>query len=282
VNADARRKASLKAQSVNTFGKNYPNEYQTPTIQRNVKGFEKGDQMHHRAILSVFEPFFSGLNGTEKIAMVDELASMGVFTGNNPRNFTAIPSISDHQGGGGIHGLAEKYGIQIKGDNVRGTGKLRADNGELMPAANDFFEKIRNSTYDERIQALPDFINYGQDELDRILRDDLGFDVPTRQEQIAEYNRLVNKEHEEIVTQSLRQQVDQALEGKGLPRSGDRRAGAAIEALLALPDAHSGLLRRQALDGDINTSDQGKAVTVIADKVYMNKAINGNGKNGKH
>jgi len=39
---------------------------------------------------------------------------------------------------------------------------------------------------------------------------------------------------------------------------------------------------RQALDGDINTSDQGKAVTVIADKVYMNKAINGNGKNGKH
>jgi len=84
------------------------------------------------------------------------------------------------------------------------------------------------------------------------------------------------------VTQSLRQQVDQALEGKGLPRSGDRRAGAAIEALLALPDAHSGLLRRQALDGDINTSDQGKAVTVIADKVYMNKAINGNGKNGKH
>ena len=34
--------------------------------------------------------------------------------------------------------------------------------------------------------------------------------------------------------------------------------------------------------GEVNTSDQGKAVTVIADKVYMNKAINGNGKNGKH
>ena len=33
--------------------------------------------------------------------------------------------------------------------------------------------------------------------------------------------------------------------------------------------------------GEVNTSDQGKAVTVIADKVYMNKAINGNG-NGKH
>jgi len=39
---------------------------------------------------------------------------------------------------------------------------------------------------------------------------------------------------------------------------------------------------RQALQGDVNTSGQGKAVTVIADKVYMNKAINGNGKNGKH
>ncbi len=34
--------------------------------------------------------------------------------------------------------------------------------------------------------------------------------------------------------------------------------------------------------GEVSTSDQGKAVTVIADKVYMNKAINGNGKNGRN
>jgi len=38
---------------------------------------------------------------------------------------------------------------------------------------------------------------------------------------------------------------------------------------------------RQAIDGDINTSDQGKAVNIFADTVLMEKGINGNGKNGK-
>ena len=37
---------------------------------------------------------------------------------------------------------------------------------------------------------------------------------------------------------------------------------------------------RQAIDGDINTSDQGKAVNIFADTVLMQKGINGNGKNG--
>ena len=38
---------------------------------------------------------------------------------------------------------------------------------------------------------------------------------------------------------------------------------------------------RQAIDGDINTSDEGKAVNIFADTVLMEKGINGNGKNGK-
>ena len=39
---------------------------------------------------------------------------------------------------------------------------------------------------------------------------------------------------------------------------------------------------RQAIDGDINTSDQGKAVNIFADTVLMEKGINGNGRNGKN
>ena len=39
---------------------------------------------------------------------------------------------------------------------------------------------------------------------------------------------------------------------------------------------------RQAIDGNINTSDQGKAVNIFADTVLMEKGINGNGKNGKN
>tara|TARA_R100000908_G_C3713209_1_gene118979 strand:- start:24 stop:749 length:726 start_codon:yes stop_codon:yes gene_type:complete len=38
---------------------------------------------------------------------------------------------------------------------------------------------------------------------------------------------------------------------------------------------------RQAIDGNINTSDQGKAVNIFADTVLMEKGINGTGKNGK-
>ncbi len=34
--------------------------------------------------------------------------------------------------------------------------------------------------------------------------------------------------------------------------------------------------------GEVNTSDRGKSVNIYADKVIMEKGINGNGKNGKH
>ena len=70
MDADAKRLNSIKAQSQNLFGKNFPQEYQTPSIQRNVKGFNLGDDLHHRAILSVYEPFFSGLDETSTLAMV--------------------------------------------------------------------------------------------------------------------------------------------------------------------------------------------------------------------
>ena len=232
MDANSKRQESIKAQSINSFGKNYPQDYQTPTIQRNVKGFKRGDDLHHRAIVTVFEPFFSGLSNNEKLAMVDELASMGVFTGNNPRNFTAMSDSSDHQGG--IHVRAADYGIQLKGDDLRAKGREVSNDGKLMPGANAFFDKIRNSSYDERIQALPLFLEYGQDELDHILRDEMGYEVPTRQEQQAVYRDLVNQEHTAVVTEHLRNEVDKMIAGKGLPRTGQKRAGAQIDALLQL------------------------------------------------
>ena len=231
MDPEVRRLNSIKAQSVNPFGKDYPQDYQTPRIQRNVKGFTSGDDLHHRAILSVYEPFFSGLTANETLAMVDELASMGVFTGNNPKNFTAMSNKADHQGG--IHIKAADYGIQLKGDDLRAKGREIATNGEVMPSANAFFDKIRNASFNEKVAALPMFVEYGQDELDRILRDDMGYEVPTRQEQQQVYRQLVDKEHKQIVKEAVDRKVESMIDSS-LPRTGKRRAGAKIDALLSL------------------------------------------------
>jgi hypothetical protein len=240
VNADEQRRlSSIKAQSGNLFGKNFPMGYQTPTIQRNVKNFSQGDDLHHRAILSVYEPFFSGLNQTDTVAMIDTLASYGVFTGNNPLNFTAMKNKEDHQGG--IHRYAADYGIQLKGDDLRIKGLEEAidpetgkKTGQLMPSSGMFLDKIRNSSFDERVAALPDFIKYGQDELDRHLRDDLGYDVPSRKEQVALYNQLVEKEHQAVIAESIKRSINSKLDSQRLPKTGDKRALAAIDILRAL------------------------------------------------
>ena len=239
MDANERRLNSIKAQSQNLFGKNFPQDYQTPSIQRNVKGFSPGDDLHHRAILSVYEPFFSGLNKTDTLAMVDELASMGIFTGNNPLNFTSMKSRAEHQGG--IHRFAADFGIQLKGDDLRIKGLEKAvdpksgiETGQLMPSSGAFLDKIRNSSFEERVAILPDFVKYGQDELDRHLRDDLGYDVPTRQEQIATYKQLIENEHQEIIRESINRKINKTLDSQGLPKSGKKRMEAAIDALISL------------------------------------------------
>ena len=239
MDADEKRLSSIKAQSQNLFGKNFPQDYQTPSIQRNVKGFSLGDDLHHRAILSVYEPFFSGLDERSTLAMVDELASRGVFTGNNPLNFTAMKSKAEHQGG--IHRFAADYGIQLKGDDLRIKGlekvvdpKTGVETGQLMPSSGAFLDKIRNSSFEQRVAALPDFIKYGQDELDRYLREDLGYDVPSRKEQIAVYNQLVEKEHQAIIKENINKQINKKLDSQGLPKTGKKRIEAAIDVILSL------------------------------------------------
>lgn len=185
VNADARRANALQAMSVNPFGKNYPNDVNSPIVKRAVPGSGAGKQMHHRAIVTAYEPFFTGLTANEQLALVEELHSMGVTVGNNPENITAVRA-NEHQGG--IHSRSKNYGLEIKADD------LRAKEG-----TNNFLDKVRNASYDERVAMLPDFVKYGQNEVDRILRDEMGYEIPSRQDQIDSYHSAVNNEHNRIV-----------------------------------------------------------------------------------
>ena len=185
VNADARRANALQAMSVNPFGKNYPNDVNSPIVKRAVPGSGTGTQLHHRAIVTAYEPFFTGLTANEQLALVEELHSMGVTVGNNPENITAVRA-NEHQGG--IHSRSKNYGLEIKADD------LRAKEG-----TNSFLDKVRNASYDERVAMLPDFVEYGQNEVDRILRDEMGYAIPSRQDQIDSYHSAVNNEHNRIV-----------------------------------------------------------------------------------
>ena len=275
VNADVRRADALQAMSVNPFGRNYPNDVNSPIVKRAVPGYSPGNQLHHRAIVSVYEPLFTGLTPNEQLALVEELQSMGVSVGNNPANITAVLA-DDHQGG--IHTRAKNYGFEIKRDD------LRAKEG-----ANAFLDKVRNSSYNERVAMLPDFVEYGQDEVDRMLRDEMGYAIPSRQDQIATYQSAVNNEHQGIVDQYYRNKTaaDMGISSEFNQRdltkllsilaSGEvdptftEKAGDKIRAVLP------GATGTKSID-DFNQDD--KNVTINAENVYMEKAVNGNG-NGK-
>jgi len=197
VNADARRGNALIAMSVNPFGKNYPNSEKSPIVKRAVPEYGPGKQLHHRAIVTVYEPLFTGLSANEQLALIEELHSMGVTVGNNPTNITAVRA-NEHQGG--IHSRSKDYGFEIKRDD------LRAKEG-----GNAFLEKVRNSSYDQRVAMLPDFIKYGQDEVDRILSEEMGYSIPSRQQQMDSYRAAVDNEHQNIVDQYYKNEKLKAM-----------------------------------------------------------------------
>lgn len=197
VNADARRGDALIAMSVNPFGKNYPNSEKSPIVKRAVPGYGPGTQLHHRAIVTAYEPLFTGLSANEQLALIEELHSMGVTVGNNPDNITAVRA-NEHQGG--IHSRSKDYGFEIKRDD------LRAKSG-----GNAFLDKIRNSSYDQRVAMLPDFIKYGQDEVDRILGEEMGYSIPSKQQQMDSYRVAVDNEHQDIVDQYYRNERAKAM-----------------------------------------------------------------------
>ena len=274
VNADVRRANALQAMSVNPFGKNYPNDVNSPIVKRAVPGYSPGNQLHHRAIVSVYEPLFTGLTPNEQLALVEELQSMGVNVGNNPANITAVLA-DDHQGG--IHTRAKNYGFEIKRDD------LRAKEG-----ANAFLDKVRNSSYNERIAMLADLVKYGQDEVDRILSDEMGYAIPSRQDQITSYQSAVNNEHQGIVDQYYRNKTAADM---GVSSEFNQRDLTKLLSILASGEVDptftekAGDKIRSVLSGKNVSDSQGsvvgqKPLVINADegsKVYVHTNGNGNG-----
>ncbi len=192
----AKRKQNIIDQSVNPFGENYPTDLKSPKITRNIASYKEGDHKHHRAILEVYEPLFTGLSKQDQLVMVEELQSRGVLPGNNPLGITAM-SAEDHLGEGRLHQTLRKKGLEILSNQERATGKFIADSGQAMSGGNQFFDKIRNSSLEQRLQALPDFIEYIQGGLDDEIRN-LGYKVPSREAQAAIYRKEVDFENDKL------------------------------------------------------------------------------------
>lgn len=224
MNGDQLRNRNIVRQSVNPFGKNYPSTVQATSTKNKVVGFKQGDQLHHNAIVDVYAPFFIG-NKAEDLAMVDHLQQLGVYVGNNDKNFTPITGEKLHQGG--IHNYAIENGIQ----------KGKANHEDVQETIYSLRENISKLPYKERAEAATIFAQQVQPALEDEMRR-MGFKRPSAADRRAEWKVNVDKEHNKVIAEYGRniaeRELKQELAKRGLATkiSTDRRALDAIDVLM--------------------------------------------------
>ena len=226
------REKAMALMSLKPEGGAYPQDYTGVTTKRGVKDYNEGEELHHRAIVKIYEPFFTGLNEQEARVLVDYLESEGVPMGNNPKNFTGM-SKERHIGSEGIHQFAQMAGIQMKGDDTRLTKGMKTDDGGMIGPMEPFLDKIRNSDLQTRMEVLPDFIEYGQGMLDEQMRD-MGYNFPTRQEFKKQYQAEADRD---MYKSMLRQKAEagDVLNTRGNPeKDAQKLSSAYIDKLMPL------------------------------------------------
>ena len=201
---DRLRNKRIVSQSINPFGKNYPASVRADSILRAVPN-SKGNELHHNRIVSVYAPYFSG-NPQEDLAMVDHLLQRGVPVGNNSINLTATPS-TDHQvGPDNIHRFAIENNIQA---NLKGMQNT-PDDGSGYQHIEALRENISKLPYEERIKALDIFVDEIQPALDEKMGS-MGYTLPSRQEVADEWTRSVNNEHDLIVSNYNKKELEKSI-----------------------------------------------------------------------
>jgi len=226
------RQAKLLAQSQHgqqkTFGKD--------TLAKIPGGHTQGNELHHLAIIDLYEPFFTNLNKQDQFVMADTLHSMGVRVANDPLNLISIP-MKVHRGEsskkdpGGIHAQALKDGIQINNSSDIARGTFVTASGKTTKPVNDLLNRIRNAPLEDRLAILPDFVDINQGGLDEKLRN-MGLSFPTREENIQTYNREIEAEHIQVQLDHINRVVNKEADLAGAPKSGEKRAGVKIDSAL--------------------------------------------------
>ena len=289
MHADTRkRRQSMLLQSLKPEGGNYSLDYtKSDPIKKGMtsspRGYVPGEHMHHTAIVDVYEPIFRNTHPTEAALLADIAASKGVPMGNHPKNFVSMPE-NDHLSG--MHGYAGDIRMQL--NNLGAEERAQVD---------QFLNKVGNASFEAKKEALLTMLEYGQPIMDDRLTS-LGYDFKSRPELAREYEQelLANyaQARKDNAVDILRREIEskEHLSKTGKPLRGEKLAEARIDDLLRMEDAqamkdmYQAELMKEVGAGDLRNYDNlvrqnggdDRQVTINADTVILEKAINGNGK----
>ncbi len=110
---------------------------------------EEGKEAHHRRVLTVFQPFFEGLDKKEQQKLATWMVERGYGSGNIADNFTMLHR-NQHQGG--IHRWLRENRVEVK------PGDEDWSNFERDPISGEILDFKRNK-YGEQVTKFPNFKN---------------------------------------------------------------------------------------------------------------------------
>ncbi len=250
-------------------------------------GYKPGEDMHHLVGVDQFGPFVQNLSPDEARIVINRANSLGIRPGNDPRNFIGLDPTTEHDynslNPNSIHTrLADALGLDP-----------RTFSGEDRNRDFRIKETISNLPVEKRLELLPLFI-------DNIAEPSIkeGQRLRPSAAGINDNKKFYQTELEDERIGELKGHVRDYIEG-GTDLTPANKLNKLLKMIREDIDPNKELesqqvmnqkryadksvleAYRQAIDGDINTSDQGKAVNIFADTVLMEKGINGNGKNGR-
>ena len=265
-------------------------EYTVDSIRNAMpSGYVSGEDMHHLVGADQFGPFVQNLSPQEARIVINRAQSLGIRPGNDPRNFIGLDPTTEHD-----YNASNPNSIHTRLADVLGLDP-RTFSGDDRNRDIRIKQTISQLPVEQRLELLPLFV-------DTIAEPSIkeGQRLRPSAAGINENKKFYQTELENERISELKGHVRDYIEGGGnlTPTNklnkllsmvrDDIDPNQELERTKAMNQkryADKSVLDayRQAIDGDINTSDQGKAVNIFADTVLMEKGINGNGKgNGKH
>lgn len=216
----------------------------------------EAQQIHHiMGLQEHLRPLIQNLPEHKQLGIIQRLLSKGVPVGNDPANLIAL-NTKDHKV---IHDYMKQVGLE--------------SNNELDKKK--FQDQLTQLSYDDRLIAADTFAEQLYPAIIEKLHL-MGYKVPTTKQNVDRYLMSVQDEIDSETKSYVRElmidkygakptmaNIKKIVEDETLP---PRMAG----------DVMRGLMNKSA--DDISTTDLGKSVNIFADKVIMEKAINGNGK----
>jgi len=217
-------------------------------------------EIHHvMGLQGQLRPLIQGLSENEQIGIMNRLLSKGVNLGNDPYNLIALLK-NDHRA---VHKRMEEVGLDANNEKEKV----------------DFLNKVAGLPYKDRLIAADVFAEHIYPGIIEQMHS-LGHNVPTQAQNIARYNQSVanekRSERQAHVLDTMKglfgEKPTMENINKVVEAPMDRLAGEAMRLLAG--GSNTG---RKSID---DRSQGNKNVTINAENVYMERAVNGNG-NGK-